>query len=176
VLGQPPVKVQPRKAPVPPSDPPPEEDPDDEPDDDPEDDPEEPPDEDPDDEPELDPEDEPDEDPEDEPDEEPDDDPDDEPEPDPPRPPPPPSGSSPTPALLAQAPNAKAAASMGTPSNQRATIRASVGGRCPPIHEPCPSGAVEIRALRPARGEIPTLTVPRAVRRSPHPKHLPVTR
>jgi hypothetical protein len=124
--------VQPRSAPVPPSDPAPDE----LPDPDPEEEPEEPPDEDvePDDEP--DPEDEePDDDPEEEPDTEPEDDPD-EPEPDPP---PPPSASFPRlPALLAQAAKAKAVASTGTPSNHRATMRASVGGRSS-IHKACPS-------------------------------------
>lgn len=124
---------------MPPSDPAPEDDPEDElPDDDPEDEPEEPPDDDvepepddPDEEPEFDPEDE-------LPDDVPEDEPDDELLPDPPEPPPPPSASFPRlPALLEHAPNAKAVASTGTPSNHRATMQASVGGRSP-VHKPCP--------------------------------------
>jgi len=143
VLGQPPVRLQPRKAPVPPSDPPPDELPEDDPEDEPEDEPDDEPEPDPDDEPELDPDEEPDEEPDDDPEDEPDDDPDDEPESGPAELPA--SASFPSlPALLEQAPNAKAAASSGTPSNHRPTMRASVG-ECSPLHEACLPRAVEVR-------------------------------
>jgi hypothetical protein len=156
--------VQPRKAPVPPSAPAPEDDPDD---DEPEDEPEEPPDEDVD--PELD--DEPGFDPEDELD--PDDEPDDAPELELP---PPWSAPFPaSPAVLEQATNAKAAASIGTPRNHRATIRASVGGRSPLSTKRALRSAGEIDAIRPASGEIPSLTVPRAYATHGTPKHLHVT-
>jgi hypothetical protein len=138
VLGQPPFRVQPRKAPVPPSEPVPDELPEDEPEDEPEEEPDDEPEPEPDDEPELDPDDEPDEEPDDDPDDEPEDDPDDEPESGPAELPP--SVSFPSlPALLEQAPRAKAVASSGTPSNHRPTMRASVGG-CSPSSRSVPPG------------------------------------
>lgn len=149
MLGHPPVKVQPRKAPVPASAPAPEDDP-------PEDEPEEPPDEDVDaepDEPELDPEEEPD----DEPEDDPDDEPEDEPESGPPEPPP--SASLPSlPGVLEQAPNAKAVASTGTPSDHRATMRASLGG-CLLFTNRALRAWSKTGTLRPVRGENPTVTV-----------------
>jgi hypothetical protein len=155
--------VQPRRAPVPPSgaapDELPEELPEDDPDDEPEDEPEALPDEedvdpeledvpDPDDDDEE-PDDDPEGDPEDEPDEEPEDEPDDEPEPDAPAPPPSPSFPK-LPVLFAHAPNVKAAARTGTPSNHRPTMRASVCVRSPLSTKRAPPKAVEIHALGPA--------------------------